>query len=168
MYIHLLTIIFDFGCTFILQRVKELKHFGTIAAPAELQLGCKENTSLASFIIPDLDLTVLLITFMIGLIYSKCVFILYESNFQSNFRRAVFSVEYSAAVEMGIICRKLDWRSKHSQDYVYFQIGFTELTFPWRAKGKKGVQDAVQRRNLLLFAMNHFLQDSLFLLQLSR
>lgn len=107
MYIHILTIIFAFGYTFILQRVKELKRFGAIAAPAELKLGWKENTNLASFNIPDLDLTVLLIMFMIGLIYSKCVFILYESNFQSNFRRAVFSVEYSAAVEMRIICRKL-------------------------------------------------------------
>lgn len=72
-----------------------------------MQLECKEKKNLASIIIPDLDLTVLLIMFMIGLTCSRCVFILYESNFQSNSRRAVFSVEYSAAVEMRIICVKL-------------------------------------------------------------
>lgn len=68
MYIHLLNIMFVFGYTFILQNVKELKHFGTIAAPAEMQLECKEKTNLASIIIPDLDLTVFSITFLIVLI----------------------------------------------------------------------------------------------------
>lgn len=79
MYIHLLNFIFVFRYTFILQKVKELKHFGTIAAPAEMQLECEEETNLASIIIPDLDLTVFSIMFLIVLICS--VVILYESNF---------------------------------------------------------------------------------------
>lgn len=43
MYIHILNIIFAFGYTFILQSVEESKHTGTIAARAEMQLGCKEK-----------------------------------------------------------------------------------------------------------------------------
>jgi len=121
-------------CTFILQGVKELKHFGTIAAPAEMQLVCKENTNLASINIPGLDLTILLI--VIGLICSRCVFILYESNLQSDFRRMVFSVEYSAAVEMVSICLKLPWRSKHSQDCVnLFPNRLHRVDFPLESQG---------------------------------
>lgn len=47
MYIHIWNAIFAFGYTFCLQMVKELRHFGTIAAPAEKELGCKLKTSLA-------------------------------------------------------------------------------------------------------------------------
>lgn len=47
MYIHIWNAIFAFGYTFCLQMVKELRHLGTIAAPAEKELGCKLKTSLA-------------------------------------------------------------------------------------------------------------------------
>lgn len=85
LFIHILNIIFALGYTVLLQSVKELKYFGTIPAPAEMQVGCKEKTNLATIIVPDLDLTVLLIMFVICLTCIKCVFIPYEDNFQSNF-----------------------------------------------------------------------------------
>lgn len=67
-----------------------------------MQFGYKIKNK-SSSVIEGLDLDILSIMFVIGCIYSRCLFILYESNFQSNFRRVVLSVEYSTSVKKRIV-----------------------------------------------------------------
>lgn len=84
-------------------------------------------------IVGDTDLAVLLKMFTIGLICSRWVFILHESNFQTNFRIAVFSVEHTAALKMG----NFVFTEEASILKVMSILGFGESTSPGQPRGRE-------------------------------